>query len=88
VSPLFDSIEKKLKPDFEKALLRIFRICDKDYDGFLNDVELCEFQTEVFKAELQKKHITALKEVLIHECTDYDENQSQKGVSFEAFKSL
>ena len=54
--------------------MRIFRICDKDQDGFLNDYELCEFQTYVFKAELQKKHITALKEVLIHDCEDYDEN--------------
>ena len=40
----------------------------------MNDYELQEFQTEVFKAELQKKHITALKELLIHECEDYDEN--------------
>lgn len=58
-------------------------------DGYLNDYELMEFQTEVFKAELQKKHITALKEVLIHESEDkYDENQALKGVSFEAFKAL
>lgn len=75
VSPLFDSINKLLKPEYERALLRIFRICDKDQDGYLNDYELCEFQTEVFKAELQKKHITALKEVLIHESNEsYDEN--------------
>lgn len=73
IAPLFDSIEQKLKPDYERALLRIFRICDKNFDGFLDDIELQEFQTEVFKAELQKKHITALKEVLIHECDDYDE---------------
>lgn len=52
ISPLFDSIEQKLKPEYEKALLRIFRICDKNNDGFLDDYELCEFQTEVFKAEL------------------------------------
>jgi len=52
ISPLFDSLEKKLKPDFERALLRIFRICDKNNDMFLDDNELCEFQAEVFKAEL------------------------------------
>lgn len=49
---------------------------------------MCDFQNEVFKAELQKKHITALKEVLINECPDYDENQSKKGISLEAFKAL
>ena len=44
ISPLFDSIEQKLKPDYEKALLRIFRICDKNCDGFLDDNELKDFQ--------------------------------------------
>lgn len=43
VAPLFDSIQKTLKPEYERALLRIFRICDKDQDGYLNDFELCEF---------------------------------------------
>lgn len=88
IAPLFDSIEKKLKPEFERALLRIFRICDKNNDGYLDDYELGSFQTEVFKAELQKKHITALKEVLIHECEDYDNHMSLNGVNFEAFKAL
>lgn len=37
IAPLFDSIEKKLKPEYERALLRIFRICDKNADGFLDD---------------------------------------------------
>jgi hypothetical protein len=42
----------------------------------------------VFRAELQKKHITALKEVLKDECTEFDENQSARGINFEAFKAL
>ena len=87
-APLFDSIKKQLKPDYERALLRVFRISDKDQDRFLNDQELCDFQTEVFKAELQKKHITALKEVLISECQDYSEIDSKRGISFDAFKAL
>ena len=37
ISPLFHSIEKRLKPEYERALLRIFRICDKNCDGFLDD---------------------------------------------------
>jgi Ca2+-binding EF-hand superfamily protein len=34
---------KQLKPEFEKALLRIFRILDRDNDGFLNDDEIISF---------------------------------------------
>lgn len=75
IAPLFDAVKRQIKPEYERALLRIFRVCDKDMDGLLNDYELQEFQTEVFKAELQKKHITALKEVLRQECDDFDENQ-------------
>jgi hypothetical protein len=37
IAPLYDSIEKQLKPDYQKALLRIFRICDKDGKGYLDD---------------------------------------------------
>ena len=37
IDPLFDSIKKELKPKCERALLRIFRICDKDNDGYLSD---------------------------------------------------
>ena len=43
IGPLFDSLEKKLKPEYERALLRIFRICDKNNDGYLDDTELMEF---------------------------------------------
>ena len=52
IAPLFESVGKRLKEGYERALLRVFRICDKDQDGFLNDYELCEFQNEVFRAEL------------------------------------
>jgi hypothetical protein len=43
IAPLHDSISKTLKPAFERALTRIFRICDKDRDGIWDDDELCEF---------------------------------------------
>ena len=88
IAPLHDSISKTLKPGFERALTRIFRICDKDRDGVWDDDELCEFQREVFKSNLQKNHITAFKEVLVLECTDFDEAQSSQGITFEAFKTF
>lgn len=37
IPPLYDSIEKQLKEDYQRALLRIFRICDKDGDGVMDD---------------------------------------------------
>lgn len=37
IGPLFDSNLKTLKPDYERALMRIFRICDKGLDGYLDD---------------------------------------------------
>ena len=48
IAPLHDSMTKTLKPDFEKALQRIFRILDTDNDGYLNDEELTSFQRNVF----------------------------------------
>lgn len=88
IAPLHDSLTKTLKPEFDRALLRIFRICDHDNDGFLNDDELIEFQSEVFQKDLQRNHITAFKEVLVLECEDFDEVQAQKGITFEAFKAF
>ena len=43
IAPLHDSISKELKPEFRKALMRIFRILDLDNDGLLNDEELVKF---------------------------------------------
>ena len=43
IAPLHDSLTKELKPEFKKALMRIFRILDVDNDGFLNDEELTKF---------------------------------------------
>ncbi len=88
LAPLHDSISKTLKPDFQRALERIFRICDKDLDGFINDDELKDFQSIVFKKGLQRNHITAFKEVLVAECQDFDESQALKGVTLEAFKTF
>ena len=45
-------MSKSFKPQFEKALKRIFRILDRDCDGYLNDEELVEFQAEVFGQRL------------------------------------
>ena len=75
IAPLHDSMTKTLKPDFEKALLRIFRILDLDNDGYLNDEELTIFQQKVFNQDLKRNYITAFKELLVLECGGDDFNE-------------
>lgn len=90
IAPLQDPITKEFKPDFEKALLRIFRICDKDFDGYLDDWEINQMQQGVFNCELQSCHIEGLKEFLREEGGEdkYSKEDSKKGINFEAFKLL
>ncbi|KRX09002.1 hypothetical protein PPERSA_01889 [Pseudocohnilembus persalinus] len=64
LAPLYDMNKKQLKPEFEKALTRIFRICDKDLDGVWNDQELVDFQSDVFKGELTSEDIRSIKEII------------------------
>lgn len=88
ISPLHDSVSKTLRPDFEKALLRIFRILDSDNDGYLNDEELRSFQKKVFNQNLGKQYITAFKQLLVEECDEFDEQQARKGITCDAFKTF
>ncbi len=52
--------EKKLTQQAIKSLTRIFKLCDRDNDGLLNDVELNEFQLKCFGVHL---NLTSLQEV-------------------------
>lgn len=90
ISPLQDPITKELKPDFEKALLRIFRIWDKDFNGYLDDWEMGDLQSGVFNGELLPIHINGLKEFLLQEWESdkFTKEDSAKGLNFEAFKCL
>ena len=87
IAPLHDSCTKTLRPDYEKALLRIFRILDCDHDGYLNDEELTSLQEKVFNIKMKKSYITAFKELMVLECDDFDEQTALKGITFEAFKT-
>ena len=42
--PLVDIVSNKLKPAATLALRRIFCLCDKDFDGYLNQEEMNYFQ--------------------------------------------
>lgn len=61
IAPLYDSKEANLKPAAMAALRRIFFLCDKDQDGFLNDKELHDFQTKCFDKPLSEEDLLNIK---------------------------
>ncbi|KAJ3041842.1 ERMES complex Ca(2+)-binding regulatory GTPase gem1 [Rhizophlyctis rosea] len=63
-APLYDSREHTLKPACIDALRRIFKLCDLDKDGLLNDEEINEFQGKCFGAPLQRQELESVKEVV------------------------
>lgn len=69
-APLYDVNEHTLKPNAVAALKRIFRLCDKDKDGVLNDEELNQFQYECFGVELKPKEREGVKNVVRDNTTD------------------
>ncbi|TFK52599.1 mitochondrial Rho GTPase [Heliocybe sulcata] len=63
-APLYDSRDHVLKPACVNALKRIFKLCDKNKDGLLDDAELNEFQRVCFDAPLQLQELEGIKEMV------------------------
>lgn len=84
-APLYDSREHVLKPRCEAALERIFRLCDGNKDGLLNDAELNNFQTICFDAPLQKAELEGVKAVIRQTCP---EGLCEDSVNLEGFLFL
>uniref|UniRef100_A0A915J7S8 Mitochondrial Rho GTPase 1 n=1 Tax=Romanomermis culicivorax TaxID=13658 RepID=A0A915J7S8_ROMCU len=63
-APLYISEEKELTTAAKKALVRIFKICDQDNDGLLNDVELNNFQIRCFGIPLTPDSLRDAKAVV------------------------
>jgi Ras family protein T1 len=61
IAPLYDSKEGNLKPAAVGALRRIFYLCDKDQDGWLNDKEINDFQSKVFERSLGEEELANIK---------------------------
>ena len=64
IAPLFDSKESTLKPAAVAALQRVFYLCDKDQDGFLNDKEINDFQMKCFDRPLNEQDHDHNKETI------------------------
>ncbi|KAL4436835.1 hypothetical protein ABPG75_003974 [Micractinium tetrahymenae] len=64
MAPLYEPESQTLRPLCARALKRIFKLCDKDRDGILNDAELNAFQVLCFNAPLQTEELVGVKQVV------------------------
>lgn len=62
--PCYDVDKKKLTDQAVKCLTRVFRLCDHDNDGLLNDKELNEFQIKSFGISLNSGSLQEVKSLL------------------------
>lgn len=82
IAPLYDAKEATLKPAAVAALQRIFYLCDRDRDGYLNDGELHEFQLKCFERPLAEEDLTNIK----HSIQRFaPESASDKGIDEKGF---
>ncbi|VDK85597.1 unnamed protein product [Litomosoides sigmodontis] len=58
---LYISEDRELTRKCKKALIRIFKLCDFDNDGLLNDTELNQFQLFVFGVPLTASAVSDVK---------------------------
>ncbi|XP_034949325.1 mitochondrial Rho GTPase isoform X1 [Chelonus insularis] len=63
-TPLYNYDTQELTEECKAALQRIFKICDFDNDGLLNDMELNAFQQSCFNTPLQPQVLEDVKAVL------------------------
>ncbi|KAI0836268.1 mitochondrial Rho GTPase [Hypoxylon sp. FL0890] len=85
IAPLFDYKEGNLKPACVSALKRIFYLCDKDQDGYLNDDEIQEFQYKCFDKPLSPEDLDNIK---LSIAKSVPRSDTSKGVDMRGFLQL
>ncbi|KAI2617773.1 mitochondrial Rho GTPase [Hypoxylon sp. NC1633] len=85
IAPLFDYKEGNLKPACTLALKRIFYLCDKDQDGYLNDDEIQDFQAKCFDKALTPEDLDNIKLSISKSVPGSD---TTKGVDMRGFLQL
>lgn len=85
IAPLFDAKESVLKPATIAALQRIFYLCDKDKDGYLNDKEMEEFQSKCFDKTLHPADLLHIKDTIDQLLPD---SSTERGITPEGFLLL
>jgi Ras family protein T1 len=79
IAPLYDSKEGNLKPAAVAALKRIFYLCDKDQDGYLNDQEMHNFQAKCFQKPLTPEDLENIKLSISKVSSSVEQGIDQKG---------
>lgn len=82
IAPLFDSKESNLKPACVSALQRIFYLCDRDNDGYLNDSEIHGFQLKCFGKSLGDEDLQNIKQTIQKYSPD---SVNEKGIDQTGF---
>ncbi|KFY30853.1 hypothetical protein V493_01622 [Pseudogymnoascus sp. VKM F-4281 (FW-2241)] len=85
IAPLFDSKEGVLKPSAVAALRRIFYLCDKDQDGYLNDQEMHAFQAKCFQKPLSPDDLENIKQSIIR---GSERSTVDQGIDIDGFIHL
>ena len=85
IAPLYDSKEGDLKPAAAAALKRIFYLCDRDQDGYLNDAEIQAFQAKCFERQLSEDELANIKRTIQKY---HQEAATNQGITAEGFLLL
>jgi len=85
LQPLYDRIEKRLKPLCVRALKRAFVMCDADGDSALSDSELNRFQQVCFGMELTPDELQNVKQVVMSKLPT---GVTERGLTLEGFLFL
>ncbi|XP_045484862.1 mitochondrial Rho GTPase isoform X2 [Pieris rapae] len=84
IHPIYSIEEQELTERCKKALSRIFKICDLDGDGVLDDYEITIFQKKCFDSPLQLQVLDEVKSVIAQNIAGGIENEciTMKGFIF------
>ncbi|XP_023947993.2 mitochondrial Rho GTPase isoform X2 [Bicyclus anynana] len=84
IHPIYSIEEQELTERCKKALTRIFKICDIDGDGLLDDYEITVFQKKCFDTPLQLQVLDEVKSVIAQNIAGGIENEciTMKGFIF------
>ncbi|PNP80869.1 hypothetical protein FNYG_05841 [Fusarium nygamai] len=85
IAPLFDYKEGHLKPLCVDALKRIFYLCDKDQDGYLNEQEMRDFQARCFDKPLTADDLDNIK---LSISKSLPTSELEKGIDLPGFLQL
>ncbi|KAF4338280.1 mitochondrial Rho GTPase 1 [Fusarium beomiforme] len=85
IAPLFDYKEGHLKPLCVDALRRIFYLCDRDQDGYLNEQEMRDFQARCFDKPLTTDDLDNIKLSISKSLPTSD---LEKGIDLPGFLQL